>query len=76
MEVTAGISIYDILKQALNDKVNAVEAANAEVYDKLNKIPEASREQLTDAETEFDRLQTGADALGAESQQIQRKKRS
>ena len=71
LEATAGVSIYDALKQALNDKVSEVETANAEVYDKLNKIPEASREQLADAEAELDRLQTGADALGAESQQVQ-----
>ena len=74
LEATAGVSIYDVLKQALNDKVSEVEAANAEVYDKLNKIPEASREQLVDAEAELDRLQTENDALGAESQQIQQEK--
>ena len=74
LEATAGVSIYDVLKQALNDKVSEVEATNAEVYDKLNRIPEASREQLADAEAELDRLQTGTDALGAESQQIQQKK--
>ncbi len=74
LEATAGISIYDILKQALNDKVSEVEAANAEVYDKLNKIPEASREQLTDAEAELDRLQTKVEALGEKNQQIQREK--
>ncbi len=74
LEATAGVSIYDVLKQALNDKVSAVEAANAEVYEKLNKIPEASREQVADAETERNRLQTGADALGSESRDIQEKK--
>ena len=74
LEATAGVSIYDVLKQALNDKVSEVEAANAEVYDKLNKIPEASREQLADAEAELNRLQTETDALGAESQQIQEEK--
>ena len=74
LEATAGVSIYDHLKQVLNDKVGAVEAANAEVYDKLNKIPEASREQLTDAEAELDKLQTETDTLSAESQQIQEKK--
>ena len=74
LEATAGISIYDVLKQTLNDKVSEVEVANAEVYDKLNKIPEASREQLTDAEAELSRLQTEADALGARSQQIHHEK--
>jgi len=74
LEATAGISIYDILKQVLNDKVSEVEATNAEVYDKLNKIPEASREQLADAEAELDRLQTEAKQLGEEIQQIQQEK--
>lgn len=74
LEATAGVSIYDVLKQVLNDKVGEVEAANAEVYDKLNKIPEASREQLADVEMELDRLQTETGALGAKSQQIQQEK--
>ena len=74
LEATAGVSIYDVLKQVLNNKVSEVEAANAEVYDKLNKIPEASPQQLTDAETELNRLQDEADALGAESQHIQEEK--
>ena len=74
LEATAGISIYDVLKRTLNDKVNEVEAVNAAVVDALNKIPEASREQLSEAETVFDRLQSEADALGAQSQQIHHKK--
>ena len=74
LEATAGVSIYDVLKQTLNDKVNEVEAANAEVYDKLNRIPETSHEQLSDAEAELERLQTGADTLGTKSQQIHREK--
>lgn len=74
LEATAGISIYDVLKQVLNEKVSEIEAANAEVYDKLNKIPEASREQLIGAEAELDRLQTKADASAVRSQQIQEEK--
>ena len=74
LEATAGVSIYDVLKQALNDKVSEVEAANAEVYDKLHKIPEASREQLTDAEAERGRLQAEVGVLGEKNQQTQAKK--
>lgn len=74
LEATAGIHIYDLLRQALNEKVNEVEAANADVFDKLNKIPEASQEQLTEAETELESLQTEADALGTQSQHIQDEK--
>ena len=75
LEATAGIHIYDLLRQALNEKVNEVEAANADVLDKLNKIPEASQEQLTEAEAVFGRLQSEAEAVGARSQHIQDKKR-
>ena len=74
LEATAGIHIYDLLRQTLNEKVSAVEAANAAVVDALNKIPEASREQLSEAETVFDRLQVEAEALGTQSQQIENKK--
>ena len=74
LEATAGIHIYDLLRQALNEKVNEVEVANADILDKLNKIPEASHEQLTEAETELDNLQAEAEALGEQSQQIQQEK--
>ena len=74
LEATAGIHIYDLLRQALNDKVNEVEAANADILDKLNKIPEASREQLSEADTELDRLTNEADVLETRSQEIQREK--
>ena len=74
LEATAGIYIYDVLRQALLDKVREVEAANADVLDKLNKIPDASLEQLTEAEAELDRLQAEGDALGTESRQIQKQK--
>ena len=74
LEATAGVSIYDVLKQVLNDKVSQVETVNAEVYEKLNKIPEASREQLTDAEAERGRLQSEVETLGEKSQQTQGQK--
>ena len=74
LEATAGIGIYDELKKALNDKVSAVETTTAEVLDKLNKIPEASQAQLTEAETALDSLQTEAEAFGTQSQHIQDEK--
>ena len=74
LEATAGIRIYDLLRQALNEKVNEVEAATADVLDKLNKVPEASHEQLAETEAVFDRLQAEAETLDAQSQQIQTKK--
>ena len=74
LEATAGIHIYDLLRQALNDKVNAVEATTADVLDRLNKIPEASHAQLSEAEAVFGRLQSEANALETRSQEIQQKK--
>ena len=71
LEATAGIYIYDVLRQALLDKVREVEAANADVLDELNKIPEASHEQLMEAEAELDRLKEGSDALAAQNQRVQ-----
>ena len=74
LEATAGVSIYDVLKQALNDKVTEVEAAYAEVIKELEGIPEASREQVAAAEKELSRLQEDAKRLGKEIQQIQEEK--
>ena len=74
LEATAGIDIYELLKDTLNDKVNEVKAANAEVVDRLNKIPEASPEQLKGAETELDGLKSEAKTLETQSQEIQQEK--
>ena len=71
LEATAGIHIYDLLREALNEKVNEVEAVNADVIDKLNKIPEASQEQLAEAKTVLDNLQAETHALGTQNRQIQ-----
>ena len=74
LEATAGVSIYDVLKQVLNDKISEIEAAHAEVIKKLEGIPEASREQVAEAEKELSRLQKDTKRLGAEIQRIQEKK--
>ena len=74
LEATAGISIYDVLKRTLNEKIAEVESGYAEVIKALQGIPEASREQLAEAEAVFKRLQSEVDALSARSQQIQDKK--
>ena len=74
LEATAGIGIYDLLKNMLNKKVGEVEAANADVIDKLKQIPDASHEQLSEAETELARLKEGAEALGVQSQQVQQER--
>ncbi|MDE0554308.1 MAG: AAA family ATPase [Candidatus Poribacteria bacterium] len=74
LEATAGIDIYEILKDRLNEKVAGVEAANADVLAEIEKIPEASPEQLTAAEMELDGLKNGADLLETQSREIQQEK--
>lgn len=74
LEATAGISIYDVLKDKLNEKVAEVEAANADVLAEIGKIPEASPEQLVEAETKLDRLKNETDVLEARSREIQQEK--
>lgn len=74
LEATAGVHIYDVLRQALNDKINTVEAEHQEVLHKIGAIPEVSREQLAEAEKELERLREEAKALDTESQQIEKEK--
>ena len=74
LEATAGVSIYDILKQALNDKVNEVDATYAEVIKELEGIPKVSREQVVEAEKELDRLQKSTEGVLREIQEIQEEK--
>lgn len=74
LEAIAGIGIYEILKDTLNKKVREVEASNAEVLDKFKQIPEASQQQVAEAETELDRLQTESTILETTSHKIQGEK--
>ena len=74
LEATAGVGIYDVLKNALNKKVGEVEVAYDKLLDKWKQIPEASHEQIAEAETELEGLQTEAEALSNQSQQIQEEK--
>ena len=74
LEATAGVHIYDILREELNRKVAEVKAAYDEVIDELKGIPEASHDQLKNAEAELDRLKKDAKRLGEEIQQTQEEK--
>ena len=74
LEATAGVDIYEELKKALNEKVRAVKEEQNDVFNKLNTIPEASREQLDAAKTELDNLQASSNALNVKSEEIQRQK--
>lgn len=74
LEATADIGIYDLLKQVLNEKVGEVEATNAAVADELNRIPEASQEQVAEAKEKCERLQEDARRLDEENQENQQEK--
>ena len=74
LEATAGIGIYDVLKDKLNEKVTEVEKATADVLAEIEKIPEASQEQLTAAETVLDGLKNETNLLETQSQEIQQEK--
>ncbi len=74
LEATAGIHIYDLLRQALNEKIKAVEAEHQVVLQKFGAIPDVSREQLAEAEKDLDRLRGEIKVLDTESQQIQKEK--
>lgn len=74
LEATAGVHIYDILREELNRKVSEVKAAYDEVIDRLKGIPEASYDQLKNAEAERARLHAEVETLGKKSRQIQGQK--
>ena len=74
LEATASIHIYDMLRQTLNNKVNEVSAAYDETAKELDKIPDASTEQLAEAEAQLGKLEADAEKLGLKNGQILKKK--
>ena len=74
LEATAGVGIYEELKKALNEKVRVVREAQADVLNKLEVLPEASREQLAEAEAGLGSLQASSNALSVKNEKIQKEK--
>ena len=74
LEATAGVDIYDRLKDALNQKVRELEHTHQEVLLQLNSIPDVTPEQLTASENYLSELQEEANTLDASRHQIQAKK--
>ena len=74
LEATAGVGIYDELKKALNEKVRAVREEQTDVLNKLNVLPEASREQLAEAEASLGSLQASSQALSLKNEKFQKEK--
>ncbi len=72
LEATAGVGIYEELKNALNEKVRVVREEQANVLNKLNVLPEASREQLAEAEAGLGSLQASSKVLSVKSEKIQK----
>ena len=75
LEATAGVDIYDRLKDALNQKMRELESTHQEILQKLSGIPDVTPEQLADSENHLRDLQQDADALDANRHQIQSEKR-
>ena len=71
LEATAGVDIYDKLKDALNQKVRALESTHQEVVQQLIGIREVTPEQLADSEDHLSDMQRNADTLDANRKQIQ-----
>ncbi len=70
LEATAGVDIYDRLKEALNQKVRETENIHQEVMQKLIGIPDVTSEQIAEAENHLRDLKANADALDASRQEI------
>ena len=71
LEATAGVDIYDRLKEALNQRVRETENTHQAVMQKLIGIPDVTSEQITEAENHLRGLKAEADALDANRQEIQ-----
>ena len=71
LEATAGVDIYDRLKEALNQKVRETENTHQAVMQKLIGIPDVTSEQIAEAENHLRDLKAAADALDASRQEIQ-----
>lgn len=71
LETTAGVDIYNRLRDALNQKVREVESTHQEVVQQLSGIPEVTPEQFADSENHLRDLQQQADSLNASSHRIQ-----
>ena len=74
LETTAGVDIYDRLKDALNQKMREIEDTHQKVIQKLSGIPDVTPQQLTESENHLKNLQRNADVLDTNRQQIQAEK--
>ena len=71
LEATGGIGIYDLLKDALNEKKREVEDAHSNIQSKLDGIPEATPEQLSEKKKQLAQSQKEAEKLDSQNKSLQ-----
>ena len=74
LETTAGIHIYDILKQTLIDKVNEVTDIHTKKQSEFELFADSSPEQLNQLNTELKTMKENAEEFDEELQKIQDQK--
>ena len=74
LETTAGIHIYEILRQILLDKVSEVSDVYDEIERRLDQIPEASHELIEKEEVELERCNSELKTLGIKNESVQEQK--
>ncbi len=74
LEATAGIHIYNTLREKLNEKVNAVTDGFEEVNRKLEKIGEVSHESVNEENEKLDKLQIESKKLENRHRKVQKDK--
>ncbi len=75
LEATAGIYIYDLLKEHLLKKIGELNSAYDEVDRKFDQIPDTSPEQIEKAKVELKILKTEIEKLEEQNQRIDEEKR-
>ncbi len=75
LEATAGIHIYDVLRQHLNDKVNEVSAIHRQKETELDFFADSSPEQLNELNDELNNMKKKAKKLNEKLQQIESDKK-
>ena len=74
LEATAGVDIYDRLKDALNQQVREMENTHQEIMQQLIGVPEVTPEQLAQSENHLRDLKQQVNALGTRRQEMQSNK--
>ncbi len=74
LEATAGIYIYDLLKEHLLKKISELNSAYDKVDRRFEQIPDASPEQVEKAKAALKSLETEVEKLEEQNQKIEKEK--